>query len=183
MMLDDLYRDVILDHYRSPRNAADLSHVGEASVHENPSCGDALKLEVVVSPEGRVTRIRHESKGCAISVASVSLMSAELEGKTVEEAREIATGFIRMMRGEGEKDEAGLERWGDLAALQGVSRFPVRVKCATLAWHALLGSLEPKRAPDAPAGANGAAGPVGPGGRDASGGPGTPGASGGSRGS
>jgi nitrogen fixation NifU-like protein len=139
MQLDELYREVILDHYRSPRNSADLSHVPEARVHENPTCGDALKLEVVTGPDGKVSRIRHESKGCAISVASVSLMSAELEGKSVEEAREIAESFIRMMRGE---EPAELERWGDLAALQGVTRFPVRVKCATLAWHALLESLK-----------------------------------------
>jgi len=139
MQLDDLYREVILDHYRRPRNAADLSHVPEASVHENPTCGDSLKLEVVTGPDGKVSRIRHETKGCAISVASVSLMSEQLEGKSVEEAREIARSFIRMMRGD--DNPADLERWGDLAALQGVSRFPVRVKCATLAWHALLESL------------------------------------------
>jgi nitrogen fixation NifU-like protein len=139
MLLDDLYRDVILDHYRTPRNAADLDHVPEARVHENPSCGDSLKLEVRTDAEGKVTSIRHASKGCAISVASTSLMCEHLEGRPVEEARALAETFIRMMRGE--EDLSGLEPWGDLAALQGVSRFPVRVKCATLAWHAFLESL------------------------------------------
>ncbi len=85
------------------------------------------------------TAVRHAAKGCAISVASTSLMSEHLSGMTVKEARSAAQAFIRMMRGEA--DAAGLEEWGDLASLQGVSRFPVRVKCATMAWHAFLESL------------------------------------------
>lgn len=139
MLLDDLYRDVILDHYKRPRNKADLDNVASAKVHENPTCGDSLKLEVVKSPDGTIEAIRHAATGCAISVASTSLMTEHLAGKTVEEAREIARSFIRMMRGE--QDNGELEEWGDLVALQGVSKFPVRVKCATLAWHALLESL------------------------------------------
>ncbi len=139
MLLDDLYRDVILDHYRSPRNAADLDHIPEARVHENPSCGDSLKLEVRTDADGKIASIRHSAKGCAISVASTSLMSEYLSGRAVEEAKSLAQTFIRMMRGE--EDLAGLDEWGDLAALQGVSRFPVRVKCATLSWHAFLESL------------------------------------------
>ena len=138
-MLDDLYRDVILDHYKRPRNKADLDNVTGAKVHENPTCGDSLKLQVLTAPDGTIHSIRHAATGCAISVASTSLMTEHLAGKTVEEAREIAHSFIRMMRGE--QDSEGLEDWGDLVALQGVSKFPIRVKCATLAWHALLESL------------------------------------------
>ena len=138
-MLDDLYRDVILDHYRCPRNKADLDNVPGAKVHENPTCGDSLKLEVVKGPDGKILSVRHAATGCAISVASTSLMTEHVAGKTVEEARETARAFIRMMRGE--QDAAALEDWGDLVALQGVSKFPVRVKCATLSWHALLESL------------------------------------------
>jgi nitrogen fixation NifU-like protein len=139
MMLDDLYRDVLLDHYRAPRNSARLEGISAARVHENPTCGDSLRLEVVTGADGRIESVRHESRGCAISVASTSLMTEVLRGRSAAEAREIAEHFISTMRGE--DDPSWLDAQGDLAALQGVARFPVRVKCATLAWHALLESL------------------------------------------
>jgi nitrogen fixation NifU-like protein len=144
MILDDLYREVILDHYRAPRNAARPEELSGEQVHENPTCGDSLRLEVVLAADGTVQRIRHHSQGCAISVASASLMTEALRGQSVAESREIASRFIRAMRGE---DLPGsLEELGELAALQGVTRFPLRVKCATLAWHALLGAL-PRASP------------------------------------
>jgi nitrogen fixation protein NifU and related proteins len=135
---DDLYQEIILDHYRSPRNTAVLDDVPEAMVHENPSCGDSLKLEVVVR-DGVVDRVRFDGRGCAISTASASLMTEQVRGKTVAEAREMAQGFIRAMRGESSPES--LDAMEDLAAFKGVIRLPVRVKCATLAWHAFLSSL------------------------------------------
>lgn len=136
---DDLYQEIVLDHYRSPRNKARLDNVPASMVHENPSCGDAIKLEVTLDDSGKVTGIRFDGRGCAISTASASLMTEKLRGLTVEEARSVAHRFIRSLRGD-EPVEA-LDGMGDLVAFKGVAQFPVRVKCATLAWHALLLSL------------------------------------------
>jgi nitrogen fixation NifU-like protein len=139
MDFTDLYQEIIMDHYRRPRGAAVLDHVPESKVHENPSCGDSIKVEVLEKPEGTVEKVRFEARGCAISTASASLMSGLLTGKTAGEARRLANSFIQVMRGE-EKAEL-LDGWGELACLKGIIRYPVRVKCATLAWHALLDAL------------------------------------------
>jgi nitrogen fixation NifU-like protein len=137
--LDDLYKEIVLDHYKSPRNKADLSHIGDDALLENPSCGDTVKLEVLTGSDGRITSARFDGHGCAISTASASLMTERLAGKTPGEARELIAVFLRVMRGE---DDPGLlEQWGDLAVLGGVRQFPMRVKCATLAWHALEKAL------------------------------------------
>jgi nitrogen fixation NifU-like protein len=137
--LDSLYQEIILDHYRHPRGAASLEHLPESRVHENPTCGDAIKVEVELEGE-LLRRVRFDNRGCAISTASASLMSELLSGRPWAEARQTAREFLRVMRGEA--DPASLEQWGDLACLRGVIRYPVRVKCATLAWHALLDALE-----------------------------------------
>jgi nitrogen fixation protein NifU and related proteins len=136
---DDLYQEIVLDHYRSPRNKARLDNVPESMVHENPSCGDSIKLEVTVDDSGKLTGVRFDGRGCAISTASASLMTEKLKGLTVEEARAMATRFIRSLRGDDPVE--ALESMGDLIAFKGVAQFPVRVKCATLAWHAFLVSL------------------------------------------
>jgi len=138
--LDDLYMEIILDHYKSPRNKADLSHIGEDQVHENPSCGDSVKLEILLGEDGRIATARFDGHGCAISTASASLMTERLAGKTPEEARELIAVFLRVLRGDEPAER--LEEWGDLAVLGGVVQFPMRVKCATLAWHALEKVLE-----------------------------------------
>jgi len=139
--LTELYQEILLDHYRRPRGAARLDHVPQARVHENPTCGDSIKVEVQPGPDGRIEAVRFEAHGCAISTASASMMGERLRGATPGEARETALEFIRILRGEREAD--ALEQWGDLASLKGVIRLPLRVKCATLAWHALLDSLPP----------------------------------------
>ena len=106
---------------------------------ENPTCGDAVKLEAPVEPDGTLGAVRFDAKGCAISTASASLMTERLSGRPLAEARADAERFIAGMRGEA---EAGtLDEWDDLACLKGVIRYPLRVKCATLAWHALLEAL------------------------------------------
>jgi nitrogen fixation NifU-like protein len=136
---DDLYQEIVLDHYRSPRNKARLDNVPESMVHENPSCGDSIKLEVIVDDSGRLTAVRFDGRGCAISTASASLMTEKLKGLTVEDARAMANSFIRSLRGDDPVE--ALDTMGDLVAFKGVAQFPVRVKCATLAWHAFLLSL------------------------------------------
>lgn len=140
MAFEDLYQEIILDHYRHPRNFDDLSDVSEQEVYENPTCGDSVKLVVDVNEDGIVQGIRYNSRGCAISVASASLMSERLKGLTVAEALDRVREFMSILRGESK--EKGLEDWGDLIALEGVAQYPLRVKCATLAWHALEHALE-----------------------------------------
>jgi nitrogen fixation NifU-like protein len=136
--LSELYQEILLDHYRRPRGAAKLDHIPQAKAHENPTCGDSIKVEVLPGPDGGV-EVRFDARGCAISTASASMMSERLRGATPGEAREAALQFLRILRGDVQADS--LDQWGDLASLKGVIRLPVRVKCATLAWHALLDSL------------------------------------------
>jgi nitrogen fixation NifU-like protein len=134
MAFDDLYQEIILDHYRNPRNSADLSHLSEENVHENPSCGDSVKILAVVK-DGKIEKLEFDGTGCAISVASASMMTEILTGKSVNEAKRIIKEFQAVMRGEA--DRSALDQWGELVALSGVIDFPLRVKCATLSWHAL----------------------------------------------
>lgn len=143
MAFEDLYQEIILDHYRHPRNFDDLVDVSEQEVYENPTCGDSVKLVVDVDEGGIVRGIRYNSKGCAISVASASLMSERLKGLTVEQALRRVDEFMQILRGE--NPEANLTDWGDLVALEGVAHYPLRVKCATLAWHALRHALDKAR--------------------------------------
>ena len=138
--LDDLYMEIILDHYKSPRNRADLSHIDEDLVHENPSCGDSVKLELILGEDGRIAKVGFDGYGCAISTASASLMTERITGRTPSEAQELTAVFLRVLRGEEPPER--LEEWGDLAVLGGVVQFPLRVKCATLAWHALRNALD-----------------------------------------
>jgi nitrogen fixation NifU-like protein len=142
MDLAELYRDVIVDHNRSPRNRGRLPGATRHAEGDNPLCGDRLRLDVDVA--GDVIRdIRFEGSGCAISTASASLMSEAVKGRTRAEAEALFTAVHRMLTGDG----ADAARLGKLAALAGVREFPARVKCASLAWHtlnaALAGSGEP----------------------------------------
>ena len=138
---DELYQEIILDHYRRPRGSARLDHVPDSSILENPTCGDSIKVEVTLSPEGSFLGARFEAKGCAISTASASLMTLAVAGRGLEEVRDIAWSFIRALRGDDSVE--ALDAMGDLVAFKGVAKFPARVKCATLAWHALLEALPP----------------------------------------
>lgn len=143
MAFEDLYQEIIMDHYRNPRNRASLDHIPEEKVHENPTCGDSVKLDVSVSKEGIVRTVRFDGKGCAISTASASIMTELVQGMHTDEVRDILNTFINTMRGERSPD--ALDEWGDLACLKGVIQYPVRVKCATLAWHALRDSINDKK--------------------------------------
>lgn len=134
MDFDELYQEIILDHYKHPRNKCDLSHIPEKFRHENPACGDSIKLEVLMQGD-TIERIRFDGSGCAISMASASMMSELLSGKAPSEVNSLTEMFIEVMQGERSKEL--LADWGDIASLSGVTQFPVRVKCATMAWRAL----------------------------------------------
>ncbi len=151
--LEDLYREIILDHYRSPRNRGELASPPACRVEGfNPLCGDEVVVYLDVE-DGRVVDLKIAGQGCSISQSSASMMSSAVVGRTVEEARSLIRAFKAMMSiheqrldADGEDappPAAGPEvELGDLAALQGVVRFPVRIKCATLSWNTLQQGLD-----------------------------------------
>lgn len=130
MNLDNLFRQVIMDHYKNPRNKG---LVGFEQVHlRNPSCGDDITIEANIE-NNRIHSIHHDGSGCSICCSSASIMSELLTGKTIDEAKHIIQTYYQMIKGEA-VDEALLE---EALVYQGVSQFPARVKCATIAWQAL----------------------------------------------
>ena len=136
-MLEDLYREILLDHYRNPRHRGELdgraTHSAQGS---NPLCGDELTVELAVE-DGRIVDIAFAGKGCSISQASASMMTVYLEDRSAAEAPAAAATFQRMML----KGEPPPEEFGDIEALAGVAKFPVRIKCASLAWKTLEQAL------------------------------------------
>ncbi len=138
MDLKDLYRDVILDHNRQPRNFGALEDADAHADGHNPLCGDRLTVWVRLQGE-RITEVRFEGKGCAISTASASLMSEAIKGKDTATVRRLFEQVHTLLTHPNSTPDASL---GKLAALGGVSEFPARVKCATLCWHTLNAALE-----------------------------------------
>ena len=131
--LEQLYRQVIMDHYKNPRNKGLLTEDGYHSVHlKNPTCGDDVTVQVKIS-DGKIKDIRHEGTGCSICCSSASVMSQTLKEQTIEDARTLTENFYEIVKGE-EYNEA-LEM-GDAPVYMGVAKFPARVKCATIAWKA-----------------------------------------------
>ena len=140
-MLDDLYQDVILEHSRKPSNFRLLPDANRSAEGFNPLCGDKVSLGLRVDDSGVISDVGFQGSGCAISKASASMMTESIKDKSVAEAREIFESFRSMVtRPPGEEFEAG-DELEDLEMLAGVSEFPIRVKCATLAWHALATAL------------------------------------------
>jgi nitrogen fixation protein NifU and related proteins len=152
--LEDLYREIILDHYRNPRNRGELPTPPAHKVEGfNPLCGDEIVVYLDVEG-GRVADLRIGGQGCSISQSSASMMSAAVKGKSVEEARALIRAFKAMMsihesRLDGDGNETSEAespdpevKMGDLEALQGVVKFPVRIKCATLSWNTLQQGLD-----------------------------------------
>lgn len=137
--LAELYGDMILDHNRRPRNFGPLAGATHAAEGDNPLCGDRVTVRLRVAA-GRIEDIRFEGAGCAISTASASMMTEALCGRTIEEAERLFAGFRTMLTA-GTPAAAGDEDLGKLAAFAGVREFPMRVKCATLAWHTLRSAL------------------------------------------
>ncbi len=136
--LRDLYQEVILEHSKRPRNYRTLEAANRSAEGFNPLCGDHFTIYLDVE-EGRIRDIAFQGSGCAISKASASMMTQALKGKTTEEAEALFNKFHHVVTG---KNGAQSEDLGKLAAFAGVSEFPVRVKCATLAWHALHAALQ-----------------------------------------
>ena len=150
MELDELYQSMILDHARRPRNFGELPPPAVRSEGYNPSCGDQITLYVRKGPNDTVEAIRFTGQACAICMASASLMTAQIKGKPVREAVQLEREFIQFLTG---TDEPG-PALGNLRALAGVKRFPQRLKCATLSWHALEDALN-RPAEPRPAGVTG----------------------------
>lgn len=137
MQLDDLYRRVIMDHYKNPRNRGDIED-GTVTVDlNNPTCGDRISLQLQLA-NGIVQQARFKGEGCSISIASASMMTDAVKGKTFEDAFALAEKFSSLMKGE----DVVFDDYEDLEALSGVNKFPARIKCATLAWNALRKGME-----------------------------------------
>ncbi|MEN3026296.1 MAG: Fe-S cluster assembly sulfur transfer protein SufU [Chlorobiota bacterium] len=135
--LRELYQQIILEHYRNPRNAGDLPGATHRAEGDNPLCGDHITVALRIV-DGKIEEIRFKGNGCAISQASASVMTTVVKGKTVEEAERLFELFHAVVAGETVPD---LQALGSLAAFAGVREFPSRVKCATLAWHTLRAAL------------------------------------------
>jgi nitrogen fixation protein NifU and related proteins len=154
--LEDLYREIILDHYRNPRNRGELPVPPAHKVEGfNPLCGDEIVVFLEVGSDGQISDIRIGGQGCSISQSSASMMSAAVKGKSLDDVRALTRAFKQMMSihestigGDGSEEEpaddeaaAGV-KLGDLEALRGVVKFPVRIKCATLSWNTLTQALD-----------------------------------------
>jgi nitrogen fixation NifU-like protein len=136
--LDDIYKEVILDHYKNPRNKHDLPGAELSCTRNNPLCGD--EITVFVHEEGdTIAQVAFMGAGCSISQSSASMMTEAVAGKQVDEVKALAAEFRGMMAGEVEPDEDG---FGDLVALKGVVKYPIRIKCAVLAWDVLQEALD-----------------------------------------
>jgi nitrogen fixation NifU-like protein len=140
---DGLYGDLILQHFRNPRNRKPVADAQVEVQEFNPFCGDRVELQIKLDAEGRVCEVSARSEGCSIIQASASMMSDHLNGKSLDEIEDLAERFRQMMRGNAEDNVDGL---GDLAALEVVRQYPVRIKCALLPWTALEEGVQEYRA-------------------------------------
>lgn len=132
--LDQLYRSVIMDHYKRPHNHGTLADKDSITVSmNNPSCGDKIQVSLKVE-DGRIVDVKYSGSGCAISQSSASMMTDAVKGLSVKEAHELAFDFSELVQGREHNDDLEL---GDAEALQGVSQYPARIKCATLPWKAM----------------------------------------------
>ncbi len=138
--LRDLYQDLILDHTRKPRNFHDLPEANHRAEGHNPLCGDRVSLMLDLRGD-TIREAAFQGSGCAISVASASMLTEAVAGKSVEEVRRLLGAFLAQTTGSPLADEASEVELGKLAAFAGVREFPMRVKCATLAWRALESAL------------------------------------------
>lgn len=138
MAIDEIYKEVILDHYKDPRNKRDLPGAAHACTRNNPLCGDEITVLADVDAQ-TLREVTFQGAGCSISQSSASMMTEAVTGTSVSDALALAADFRSMMAGETEPDEA---RFGDLVALKGVVQYPIRIKCAVLAWDVLQEALQ-----------------------------------------
>ena len=139
---DTLYRELILDHYRSPRHHEPLAHADVVAEGYNPLCGDEVEIGISFE-DGTIKDLSLHGRGCSISLASGSMMTDVVIGKSFDDVTRLSDLFTEMVK---DVDAETPEELGDLEALQGVAKFPVRVKCATLAWHTLADGLKQRQA-------------------------------------
>jgi nitrogen fixation protein NifU and related proteins len=139
--LSDLYQEVILDHNRRPRNCYQMECASRQADGHNPLCGDVVKVYLRVD-DGVVEEISFQGDGCAICTASCSMMSEAVKGKTVEEAKDLHAAFHYMLTGIAHEQSGPGAELGKLRVFEGVREYPVRVKCATLAWHTLSAAID-----------------------------------------
>ncbi|MDQ0114426.1 Fe-S cluster assembly sulfur transfer protein SufU [Paenibacillus harenae] len=137
MQLDDLYRRVIMDHYKNPRNRGTMDDEAVTINLNNPTCGDRISLQLQVEG-GKVVDAKYTGEGCSISMSSASMMTEAVKGKTFDEALNMAERFSGLMKGE----DVEFNELEDIEALSGVNKFPARIKCATLAWNALRKGID-----------------------------------------
>jgi nitrogen fixation protein NifU and related proteins len=140
--VDELYKEVILDHYKSPRNKRAMPEATVSRRKNNPLCGDDIALHAHLSDDV-VVEVAFEGQGCSISQASASMLTEAVRGRKLEDAATLAAAFRSMMEGGVDPDE---DEFGDLVALKGVVKYPVRIKCAVLAWDVLQEALEDQAA-------------------------------------
>ena len=136
-MLEELYRDLILEHYRYPQGAGTVDRPDRGAEGQNPLCGDECSVALALEGD-RVREVQFRGRGCSISVASGSMMAGEIRGRSLAEVRALEAAVKAMLQGKGRSPSLDM---GDIEALEGVSRFPVRVKCALLPWTTLLEAL------------------------------------------
>ncbi|HEY2835846.1 MAG TPA: SUF system NifU family Fe-S cluster assembly protein [Rhizomicrobium sp.] len=139
--LRELYQEVILDHSRHPRHFGMLDNATHKAEGYNPLCGDRVTVMLALDDAGRVADIKFQGKGCAISQASASMMTELLAGRTVAEAEKLMEGFLHLVKGE-KAGELSPDDREHLDVMSGISEFPMRVKCATLAWHTFKNAVE-----------------------------------------
>ncbi|MCC5833868.1 MAG: SUF system NifU family Fe-S cluster assembly protein [Opitutales bacterium] len=139
MSMEDLYQEIVLEHSKRPRNRRAIPQASHRAKGHNPLCGDEIEVYLKVEDE-RIVDLSFQGQGCAISTASASLMSESLTGLSLVEARQRFAEMMTLLKDAGVPVDAS--KWGDLAAVIGVRRYPGRIKCASLAWHALQGALD-----------------------------------------
>ena len=147
MDLKQLYQDIILEHGKSPRNLGKCNGYNHEARGYNPLCGDKVHVYLKLNNEKKVEGLTFEGDGCAISLASASIMTESVKGKTFEEAKEIMNSFLNMIKNTSEIQSNHLDddQKTKLMSLSGVKQFPMRVKCATLSWHTLVSAMERKK--------------------------------------
>ena len=147
MDLKQLYQDIILEHGKSPRNLGKCEGYSQDAKGYNPLCGDKVHIYLKVNSQKKVEGLTFEGEGCAISLASASIMTESVKGKSFEEAREIMNSFLSMIKSTSEIQSNHLDndQKTKLMSLSGVKQFPMRVKCATLSWHTLISAMEDEK--------------------------------------
>ena len=140
MNLKELYQEIILDHGKNPRNLRKAENFNKDAKGHNPLCGDKVNITLIVDRKNRINDIKFSGEGCAISIASASLMTEKLKNKTLDEANIIFDDFTNLIKGQTDNLKV-LSEDDSLYALKGVTAFPMRVKCATMAWHAYYSAV------------------------------------------